>query len=75
MPLTRKHKPGDIRPLSHLWYRINWFGLSGRKIIEPLKKMRLRDWEGQRVGRCGYPLGDEGGGMGRKKSVGRLGGA
>ena len=33
--------------------------------------MRPRDWECGRVGRSGYPRGDEGGGMGRERISGQ----
>ena len=71
MPLTRQHKPGDMRPSCHIWYRTAWFGLTVRRNIEPLKNMRPRDWECGRVGRSGYPRGDEGGGMGRERISGQ----
>ena len=51
MPLTRQHKPGDMWPSCHIWYRTACSGLSGRRNIEPLKKLeapgigRAESWE------------------------------
>ena len=42
MPLTRQHKPADMRS-SHIWHKMTWFGLSGRIHIDPLRIGRTQE--------------------------------